>query len=690
MNDIVHISNDGETPVNPYSLLEAVNRSSDTVHMAWLVFLAIMAYLMIAVAGVSHQDLLLERDVQLPILGVPIPLVQFFQFAPIFLMLFHLGLLAQLVLLARKTLEFDISVRQLEPTLRRTHPLRLELHNFFFVQGIAGSHRSIVMSLFLHSMSWMTLAILPVVLMLFIQLSFLPYHDVAITWTHRIALILDISVLGLIGVFLARVETNFFLAFWRASISYPITSILTLLVFSTVALFSLFVATVPGETLDKLGRQYITGQQEDLNDTQSLHAAYSFSLPMLWDSPDGSLFGFFHRRLMVSDADLVADSEVTPGQRSLSLRGRDLRFAELDRSDLRQADMTGANLNGASLVGANLRGIRLNCQNETELFLGEGREQANCASARGANFKNADLNGALLTGIDLSHAKLENAALEGTLLKFAILQGANFGNANLRKADLAAGVMAQGASFLVARLEGADFTGAQLQFADFSNAHLQGVLLTHAHLQGAVLRNADLSAASLRQARLDGADMTGAILLGVDMRSSSIWMTLPPQIDALQLADMSEVKIAPMDETERNTLEQTLRSINDDDLRIQVADSINDILFATPNAADWKNSDQMTRWQSLAASAVPQNNPDYRSDLTYFLERLACQPRWSDGAVAEGVIRRATERQFLGDLPTLYLRFTTDDECTPARAISSSLIQSLATTVNQRADVIAQ
>ena len=133
---------DGETPVNPYSLLEAVNNSSDTAHTAWLIFLAIMAYLTIAVAGVTHKDLLLETPVTLPIMQVQIQLAQFFQFAPVILMLFHLGVVSQLVLLARKTLEFDYAVRALELTDRRTHPLRLELHNLFFVQAVAGPHRS--------------------------------------------------------------------------------------------------------------------------------------------------------------------------------------------------------------------------------------------------------------------------------------------------------------------------------------------------------------------------------------------------------------------------------------------------------------------------------------------------------------------------------------------------------------------
>ena len=119
-----------------------------------------------------------------------------------------------------------------------------------------------------------------------------------------------------------------------------------------------------------------------------------FAVPFLWGSSDGSLFGFFHRNLIVTDIDLVIDKEVTPGERSISLRGRDLRFAELDRSDLHQADMTGVDLEGASLIGTDLRRVRLNCQDETELLLGEGREKAQCASARNANFTGAKLNGA--------------------------------------------------------------------------------------------------------------------------------------------------------------------------------------------------------------------------------------------------------------------------------------------------------
>src|SRR5689334_13447892 len=195
MNDSSRTGLDTETPVNPYSLLEAVNRSSDTANTAWLLFIGLLAYLAITVAGVTHKDLLLNSAITLPVLQVNIELTRFFLFAPIVLVLLHLGVVGQLVLLARKTLEFASSIRMLEISDQRSHPLRLELDNFFFVQAMAGPERSRVVSIFLHGMSWLTLVALPLAMLLYIQIVFLPYHDVGITWVHRIAVLADIALL---------------------------------------------------------------------------------------------------------------------------------------------------------------------------------------------------------------------------------------------------------------------------------------------------------------------------------------------------------------------------------------------------------------------------------------------------------------------------------------------------------------
>ena len=574
MPDTARAAADNETPVNPYSLLEAVNSSSDTSHTAWLIFIGIMAYLMVAVAGVTHKDLLLETAVTLPILQVNIQLTQFFRFAPVLLVLFHLGLVSQLVLLARKTLEFDAAVRALEISNRRTHPLRLELHNFFFVQAIAGPHRSAVMGAFLHGMSWLTLVVLPVVLLLYIQISFLPYHDVGITWTHRIALGVDVLMLVLIGIFLTRAETSFFKAFWRTTLQHPVAFLVTTGVLGAVSLFSFFIATVPGEELDRLTRAIFPVTAPEPEGRRQRYVM-GFTVPYMRGRADGSLWGIFHRNLVVTDEDLVSQrGRVRQDEPSISLRGRDLRYARLDRADLNRVDLTGAALEGASFVGADLRNAWMQCGDVSELILSEDRELARCTIARGANFTRAKLAGARMAGIDLSGAVLEEADLEAAEMPYALLTGANFSGARLDKADLTGGVQMQGANFLIATLQGTDLTGAQAQFADFASAGMQAAVLSHAGLQGAVLRDADLEGATLQQAKLAGADLRGARLAASDLRGASVWQTPPPSDANLLLADLEGLAIAPPAENEVVALTAAVGVLMDPGRRTKASDTL--------------------------------------------------------------------------------------------------------------------
>mgnify|MGYP001241961709 CR=1 FL=1 len=53
MNDGSRAGLDTETPVNPYSLLEAVNRSSDTANTAWLLFIGLLAFVIVVVGALT-------------------------------------------------------------------------------------------------------------------------------------------------------------------------------------------------------------------------------------------------------------------------------------------------------------------------------------------------------------------------------------------------------------------------------------------------------------------------------------------------------------------------------------------------------------------------------------------------------------------------------------------------------------
>lgn len=680
MSDPVRGVADSETPVNPYSLLEAVNASSETAHRAWLIFLALMIYLMVAVAGVTHRDLLLETPVSLPIMQVSIQLTQFFQFAPIILVLLHLGVISQLVLLARKTQEFDYAIRLLETNDRRRHPLRLELHNFFYVQAIAGPERSSVMSGFLHAMSWLTLAVLPVVLILYIQVAFLPYHDVAITWTHRVALVFDIALLVLIGVFLMRAETSFWQAFGRTTRSHPISFGMTALVLTFIGILSFLAATIPGEALDRMSRSLL-GMTEGFDASGNRRYAGGINIPFLRANADGTLFGIFTTNLVVTDSDLVADKDVTPGEPTLKLRGRDLTFARLDRSDLHQADFTDADLSNASLVGTDLRGALMHCADLNELLLSNDRHRARCASARHADFTSARLDGAQMTGIDLTEAKLEEAQLSEARLAFAILVGTNLSSAVMHKADLTGGVQAQGANFLLAALQGADLTGAQLQYADFTSAGMQGVGMNYASLQSAVLRDADLEAADMQQTKLYGADMTGTKLQGADLRYAAIWETNPPAQAGMILADLTNVQIAPPSDAERMAVQRVIDRMTSERTRKLVAEALAPMLDQKAAQA-WTSSGDLAVWRALSSqSSNGAAVATFGAQLTEFLAQSMCRSRWTKGSVATGIARRAQSELFRGDMRLIYQRLTSDS-CPAGKSVAPRVMQDLTAAVD--------
>ncbi|MEQ8825513.1 MAG: pentapeptide repeat-containing protein [Filomicrobium sp.] len=713
MSDVARVSPDGETPVNPYSLLEAVNRSSDTAHTAWLIFMGIMTYLMIAVAGVTHTNLLLETPVALPILQVDIPLTQFFQFAPVVLVLFHLGVISQLVLLARKALEFDHAIRLLETSHRRTHPLRLELHNLFFVQAIAGPSRSKVMGSFLHIMSWLSLVILPVVLLLYMQVVFLPYHDPVITWTNRIALVVDVMMLVLIGVFLMRAETSFFKAFARTSASHPVSFLMTTIVLGFVTVFSFFVATIPGEAMDSISKHFFWQMDEDKSTSGPKYFTSSTAIPLIPVDSEGALFGIFRRNLKVTDADLVSDRAVTEGEPTLKLRNRDLRHARLDRSDMHQADLTGADLSQASLDGTDLRNATMQCAELNALRLKNDREKAKCVRAVGTNFARAELSGALMTGIDARGAIFEEAILEDADVVEALLSGANFSQARLDKANLTGGVEAQGANFAIASLQGTNLNGARLFGADFRWASMQAAILDYARLEGALVEGSDLEAASLYKAYLQGTDFKSAKMRAADLRGARIWQTTPPDLSKSDLIDLENVSIKPLDEAATQRLEDMLSRISSSRLQAHVREALTKLLDEQ-KMTEWQGSPERQNWLSIAGSGArtsaprpprpvpvdpesPFASPDrdsfdapapsaassyYGQQLTEHLETMVCRVRWINGAVATGVALRAISPQFRGDLAAIDERIS-DEECVAAQGVPSRVVRELQSTADR-------
>src|SRR5262249_1002298 len=72
-----------EPSPDPRDLLDEANGASVPASSAWIAFLLLLAYVVVTLAGVSHKNLLLNSPVKLPIINADIPLVGFFQYAPV-------------------------------------------------------------------------------------------------------------------------------------------------------------------------------------------------------------------------------------------------------------------------------------------------------------------------------------------------------------------------------------------------------------------------------------------------------------------------------------------------------------------------------------------------------------------------------------------------------------------------------
>jgi uncharacterized protein YjbI with pentapeptide repeats len=636
-----------EAPVNPYGLLAAINPSSRTAHVSWLLFVSLMGYLFIAVAGITHRDLLLNGDVTLPLLQTHIGLTRFFVIVPILVVLAHTVLLIHLALLARRMFEFNAAVRFLEGTDQRTHPLRLELDSFFFVQAIAGPERSRVLTAFLNGLSWLSLAILPLALLLFVQLTFLPFHAPAITMTHRLTVLADILVLLMMGVFLARPETTYFGAFGRTALYAPGSLAFGMAVLVAGACVSAF-ATLPQN-----------GASDDPNLTRA----------------PPPLFGIFPRSLEVTDADLVPGTELTRGARTINLRDRDLRFARLDRSDLHQADFRGANLDGASLVETDLRRATFACEGRADLNPTESRSSGSCASARSANFAKARLDAAELTGVDLRQARFDRAALYGADLGKAQAAGVDFSSAELRGANLAEASL-QGANFQQANLQGADLAGARLQMSDLSGAAMQAAVLTRANVAGAQLRETALAGVTLHMAKLFAADLRGANLDAADLSGAMVWRTVPPGSDSATNADLSALALNPPSQEDMNRMQSAVEGLDTGADKIRLAALVAPLNDAAATGA-WASSPEAQAWAGLAKASEAAMAEGYRARLADHLARLACSAPSSGGAVAVGIARRAIAPGFKGDVAALYDRLKGQD-CPGAAALPTGLLRDLA------------
>jgi hypothetical protein len=469
-------------PDDVKGFLDEANATSEPARTAWLAFLLLIAYVIVTLASVSHKDLLLNSPVKLPIINADIPLVGFFQYAPAMLLLVYLSLLVQHVIVARKYRRFTDAIRPLEIESGIEHPARERVHAYAFSQILAGPRPHRITKLMMQLIVYVTFAALPIATLLYFQVKFLPYHEVWITYWHRIAVILGFAMLILLTPIMqhAPPRRRWDIRFGPPAEAWEVSGrqVFMILVLLPVVLgFSWLIATVPDEEIDrKLG--FVAPASAAIGPDGEARLLNPLVRRLVYDRlpDDGSKawwrrFLLSYRVLIVEDTDLGLEAPA-----KLVLRERNFRFALLNRSDLHRADLTWADLRAAQLWRTAMRG------------------KLNDTQAQGAVLKEAELEGAQMASASLQGADLSDAKLQGAILSYAKLQGANLSGARLEGADLR-----------FAQAEGADFEDANLEDADLEGARLEGAVMSGAKIW---LAKFPPRLAEQRPAPLGVADMT--------------------------------------------------------------------------------------------------------------------------------------------------------------------------------------
>jgi uncharacterized protein YjbI with pentapeptide repeats len=450
----------------------------------WLSYLFVFFYIAIAAGAVTHVDLLLESPVKLPFLSIDLPLRAFFFLAPILFIVTHAYTLMHFVLLGQKTVRFHDRLYAQFPTKEQAaiteeenrrnaairDGLRRQLPSNIFVQFLAGPGdiRHSGFGKLLKLIAWATLVLGPVALLLLLQIQFLPYHHLGITWTHRIAILADLLLLWWLW---RKVLGATSLDGWKIWQS-PAKTIIGYGLSIVALLFSWAVATFPSEWQEDHLPSFriVPVTSNRFQEKRRLASFHDWLFSGEVNEETRRRESLFSNTLLLTGFNFFEASKVDDPKKAdwrdhlLSLRRRDLNGAVFDLVVMPKADLEHAKLQGASFFRAHLQGAS---------FLR--------ANLEGANFERDELEGATL-----SEAKLQGASLEGANLQGSSLEGAQLHSARLSEAKL------QGATLKDAKLLGANLRAAELQGAVFLSADM-----TASQLQSAFVWRADFTDSTL-------------------------------------------------------------------------------------------------------------------------------------------------------------------------------------------------
>jgi len=533
-----------EPPAYIASLIGSINDGAKAAQTGGLTMLAVAVYLVATVISTTDEVLLRGTFVQFSNIGVSVPVVASYALAPIVFLFLHVHTLIRYDMLAENLRLLD---RELDTTLPRKEDqerCRQLLANVEFVQYWGSRPGSRWHSVIYKVVVWIMLVVIPILVFLATQISFLRYQDFFVTYVvHMGCLALDLAALVTFWYRQGRRKQDWQAAGRRRTLVLKAAPALALFVFSAVYLG---IPPVERTTTEAplIGRTPIEAAQHLL----TFHPLDSGTCRMLgWgcryprldhrllvqEKPEGEVLF----KLRTGEGDL---KKLLVRVDALFLRGRSFRFADFEKSEFYDADFQDADLRQARLEDVRLQGADLES-----------------AQMQGANLWNADMQGTNLRDAQMQGAEMKGAEMQGADLRGAEMQGANLG---------------------IAQLQGADLERAELQGAYLGLAQLQGAYLGFAQLQGASLGGARMQGANLYGAEMQGANLRHAQLQGADLRAASLWQARLDERTDLSLADLRGIDFSQITQEKLPEILRLLQGIPYERRRREVTDRLKEVL----------------------------------------------------------------------------------------------------------------
>lgn len=571
-----------------------VHRAAVELRNFTITFLSLLLYVSLIIASTTHEQILRIDPVKLPVLNVDIPIVGFYAVMPVFLLLMHLYLLVQYYLFSQQVFLFD-SVLQQEPAEVQYH-LRRNLGNLPFLHWLLGQHAG-VMRLIMTLTTVISLIIWPLWTLLWLQMTFLPYHDQNTVTLQQSCLLLDVVFLLYLWAKILDPNDNAG-RWWFAGLANEVLN--TFQRFSLLWQTWLALAWYSRLRPDKWLLVWWQSGQLSLQSSGGWRGLFSLLylnlqrlllvllLAVLFVSLFVSVLPMFEEKYLLKyypESWLVTlniDTRLSPRkvfiltawlheQREMKLSKE--QMLDYDSGRIRECQKKSVNTNCFLVDGLIPRNLilheRILVDNKPEpkliTALKEVKKEAQIttrdeefqvkpeilAQIKGMNLQGrhleyADFSDSILPKADLRRARLKKAMffnafmddvlLNKTQLNNAFLDGSSLNDADLTEAEL------NHASLMIASLRRANLYNADLSNTDLVLASLREAMFVGAKLNGADLTNAQLNNANLKGAHLNRADLTKAQVNNADLSNAELNIAI---FDATELygVNLSNVQI---------------------------------------------------------------------------------------------------------------------------------------------------